>query len=510
MHTVLEKKAIRKGTERGAGGASSVEVGSGGATKRESRWARIRKSSKSKGGDAGPRGGDPHDTQTHGDGLVGGIPQASAVGGCQTILRGKARCSFCGTVREVGDKILMGPNGVAICEDCAKGVLEMFAPKDVAPGYRQSVTPQSTRSKNSSSRISHLTPSRIKAQLDKCVVGQEETKKILSVAVYNHYKRLESLKGSQEIQYEDDLKNVTVEKSNIILAGPTGCGKTLFAKTLAKLLDVPFAIADATTLTEAGYVGEDVENIIRYLWINSGRDAERTSRGIVLIDEVDKVASKTQNVSITRDVSGEGVQQALLKIVEGTICRFPAEGGRKHPDAPLVEIDTTNILFIAGGAFVGLEDIMKRRQGQQVIGFGTDDTDVEKDVRQKSEDILPEDLVHYGLIPELVGRFPIVSKMSELTEDQLLEVLTKPENAITKQYRKLLAQSGIKLVFSKEALRGFARNAIERKTGARGLRAEIEHRMLDVMFTAPDKCKPGDTIEVLAEGVEIHKAKEAA
>lgn len=236
----------------------------------------------------------------------------------------------------------------------------------------------------------------------------------------------------------------------------------------------------------------------------------RQEGNITITGNCDKIASKTQNVSLTRDVSGEGVQQALLKIVEGTICRFPAEGGRKHPECPLVEVDTSNILFIASGAFVGLEDIRKRRQGQSVIGFGGNEEPEEEDARAKSDGILPEDLVQFGIIPELVGRFPIVSKMKELTEEQLLEVLTKPENAITKQYRKLLAQSGIKLVFSEDALRGFAKNAIERKTGARGLRAEIESRMLDIMFSAPDKCIPGDTIEVLAEGETILKAKNAA
>ena len=408
------------------------------------------------------------------------------------IIGGRARCSFCGCERAVGDRLLTGPNGAAICTTCAKNVLDMFAPNPAD-------SDKPTSRKNRKSRIASLTPSKIKAELDKCIVGQEETKKVLSVAVYNHYKRLET--SRDPIADDEDLKDVTVEKSNIILAGPTGSGKTLFAKTLAKLLDVPFAIADATTLTEAGYVGEDVENIIRYLWINSGRDAARTSMGICLIDEFEKIASKTQNVSITRDVSGEGVQQALLKIVEGTTCRFPAEGGRKHPDAPLVEIDTSNILFIAGGAFVGLDDIIKKRQGQQVIGFGNNADD--KDERSQSTDILPEDLVQYGIIPELVGRFPIVSKMTELTEEQLLDVLTKPQNAITKQYRKLLAQSGIRLRFSEESLRGFAKNAIERKTGARGLRAEIEHRMLDIMFSAPDKCKAGDTIEILKDDERI-------
>lgn len=409
----------------------------------------------------------------------------------------RCKCSFCGNYRAIGDGLLAGPNGTAICTTCAKNVLDMFEPNGKPVSKKEQ-----NKNDNHRSRIASLTPSKIKAELDKYIVGQEETKKVLSVAVYNHYKRLDSARN--KLSDEEDLKDVTVEKSNIILAGPTGSGKTLFAKTLAKLLDVPFAIADATTLTEAGYVGEDVENIIRYLWINAGRDEKRASIGICFIDELCKIASKTQNVSITRDVSGEGVQQALLKIVEGTTCRFPYEGGRKHPDAPLVEIDTRNILFIAGGAFVGLDDIIKRRQGNNVIGFGNATGD--SDERTKSEEILPEDLIHYGIIPELVGRFPIVSRMSELTEEQLIEVLTNPKNAITKQYRKLLAQSGIKLRFSEDALRGFAKNAIVRNTGARGLRAEIERRMLDIMYKSPDVCSPGDTIEVLKDDIRILKA----
>ena len=419
------------------------------------------------------------------------------------------KCSFCGHPRRPGTDLVAGPSGASICTTCAKHVLEMFGDTEKEVSPRGSVVKSaiaSIRSSPSKPKIANLTPSKIKAELDACIVGQEETKKVLSVAVYNHYKRLES---SHNPIAEEDLKDVTVEKSNIILAGPTGSGKTLFAKTLAKLLDVPFAIADATTLTEAGYVGEDVENIIRYLWINAGRDVHRTSMGICMIDECDKIASKTQNVSITRDVSGEGVQQALLKIVEGTTCRFPPEGGRKHPDTPLIEIDTSNILFIACGAFVGLDDIMKKRQGQQAIGFGGGRES--NDARSLSTEILPEDMIQYGLIPELVGRFPIVSRLSELSEEQLLDVLKKPKNAITKQYRKLMAQNGLRLVFEDDALVEFARNAIERKTGARGLRAEIERQMLDIMYTAPDQCKIGDTIRVTKDGIKIeHSALTAA
>ena len=414
--------------------------------------------------------------------------------------RGKVTCSFCETKRVLGDDIFLGPH--AICTDCAKKVVGMFDLSGALPicSQKQRTRPEFLK------KLSALTPGKIKAELDKCVVGQEEAKKVLSVAVYNHYRRIAAEDNPVAID-DEELKDVAIEKSNIILTGPTGSGKTLFAKTIAKMLDVPFAIADATTLTEAGYVGEDVENIIRYLWINAGRDVNRAAMGIVMIDEADKIAAKSQNVSITRDVSGEGVQQALLKIVEGTTCRFTPEGGRKHPETPLVEVDTRNILFIACGAFVGIDDIIRRRKGQNAIGFGVGAD--EGDERRNRDEILPEDLVRYGLIPELVGRFPIVTQTFELTEAQLMDVLVRPRNAITKQYRKLLAQNGIRLKFGEDALRRFAREAIERKTGARGLRAEIEKRMLDVMFVAPDECKAGDEIEVLADEVKICHAKGA-
>ena len=414
--------------------------------------------------------------------------------------RGKVTCSFCETKRVLGDDIFLGPHGAAICTDCAKKVVGMFDLSGALPicSQKQRTRPEFLK------KLSALTPGKIKAELDKCVIGQEEAKKVLSVAVYNHYRRIAAAHNPVAID-DEELKDVAIEKSNIILAGPTGSGKTLFAKTIAKMLDVPFAIADATTLTEAGYVGEDVENIIRYLWINAGYDVNRAAMGIVMIDEADKIATKSQNVSITRDVSGEGVQQSLLKIVEGTTCRFTPKGVRKHPEADLIEVDTSNILFIACGAFVGLDDIIRRRKGRNVIGFGGETENA--DERKDRDEILPEDLVRYGMIPELVGRFPIVTQTSELTESQLMEVLVRPRNAITKQYRKLLAQNGIRLKFGEDALRRFAREAIERKTGARGLRAEIEKRMLDVMFVAPDKCKAGDEIEVLADDVKICHAK---
>jgi ATP-dependent Clp protease ATP-binding subunit ClpX len=407
----------------------------------------------------------------------------------------KIYCSFCGTKRVIGDNILVGPHGEGICTDCAEKVLNMFDVKRHEP--------KMPKGKKRGFDLRTITPSKIKAELDKSIIGQDETKKIISVAVYNHYRRM--FGDDDENNISPELKDVKIEKSNILLAGPTGCGKTLFAKTIAEFLDVPFAIADATTLTEAGYVGEDVENIIRYLWVNSGKDKEKTEKGIIYLDEVDKIGRKSENASITRDVSGEGVQQSLLKIVEGTICRFTPEGGRKHPEAPLIEIDTSNILFIAGGAFVGLDDIIKKRmKGDCTIGFGCSASDTEySQIANEGTEVLPEDLMKFGLIPELVGRFPVVTQMKELTEDQLLHVLTKPKNAISKQYRKLFAKDGISLEFEEGVLRKMAKSAIERKTGARGLRAEIERTMVDVMFEAPDKCKKGDTVVVTEDGVRV-------
>lgn len=323
---------------------------------------------------------------------------------------------------------------------------------------------------------------KIKEYLDQYVIGQDDVKKVLAVAVHNHYKR---------IQAKLDVTNdVEIEKSNILLCGPTGTGKTLLAKSLAKMLGVPFAIADATTLTQAGYVGEDVENVVRYLWQNADYNNALTQMGIIYIDEIDKIASKTDNVSISRDVSGEGVQQALLKIIEGTICRFPPNGGRKHPDQELVEIDTSNILFICGGAFVGLDKIVESRTESHSIGFNTCDEDKKKKKNEdhitKTLEVQPQDLVKFGLIPEFTGRLPIIASMNELTEDDLVKILTEPKNSIVKQYKRLLELDGVDLSFKTDALREIAKTSIERNTGARGLRAVLENVMIDVMFNIDD------------------------
>ena len=410
--------------------------------------------------------------------------------------KNEQRCSFCGKSKEEVRRLIAGPDGVFICDDCVDICKAMV---------------DETIEKDKAEEVPLKKPAEIKEELDKYIVGQDKAKKVLSVAVYNHYKRINALVKTKKT--EDEIE---IEKSNILLLGPTGCGKTLLARTLAKILNVPFATSDATTLTEAGYVGEDVENILLKLIQNADYDIERAQRGIIYIDEIDKIARKSENVSITRDVSGEGVQQALLKIIESTLASVPPQGGRKHPQQECLRIDTTNILFICGGAFVGLDKIVASRKDDTTLGFGgkvklgADEVDY-----AALDDVKPQDLTKFGLIPDFVGRLPIVVNLDPLGEDALVKILTEPKNAIIKQYQKLVGSDGVKLTVEEDAVREIAQTAIRLKTGARGLRTIIEGVMTDVMYQIPSENDVEEVVvtkECLTDGARpkvIYKQKSA-